>query len=985
MKSLSHTEEKTGVHQMEYRTIEKNGHLKAAKDREQISVSINAASKTLFSVCIYLLLASVLFPFPSQAQGLPFFQNYLREDYHANSMNFDVTTDNKGNVYLANFEGMLYYDNAKWRHLLTPDMTRVTTTVRSDDGTIWVGGYKFFGKVHRKDNGEICLQRVGDADLFNSEVSEIYMRNGKIRFIAREGAIFQVDGDSVSLVKRISQSSAEIGLLDVIDVEAAERGDDDIIKKDEVFEEPLDYGLKAVIKKGVGLSIVNDKHEELYTISSSNGLCSNNIVYISYDGHGTLWGATGKGVFSINIPSAFSRFTSNEGLIGSVFSIETIDNTLYVGTDEGLSRQQGMQFVPVSNINHACWSLTKSGSGLLAATSEGVYRIYPDGSSKQLTIPNSLYVLDNGTNFYCGELDGVYLYSADGSSRKKVCAIEGVSKMIRNYDGTIWMKSIYGMVGIIQPGKDTFNLYNTKEQTESMHSLVSINGKVEVIDPETTNPFPYPLFSYTDDNGVCWLTNNEGKGLYGWKDGKRLSDINLLLTPLNDYIIHAVYRRGDELYIGSNNGLFIVNTKAQEPYLSLKPDLHIRSITLGSDSVLWGGFGDMPEELPTLKYNEHNLAFSFSLSKTPIIGKNLYRYRLNDGRWSSWSTNTEASFINLSHGNYIFHVQARDAMNRMSAIVSIEFQISPPFYLRWYMILFYALILMALIYLLVQARLRKLEKDKELLEVIVKDRTAEVVRLEKMATVGKLTQGLIDRILNPLNYINNFSKLSEGLIKDVKTNIEDEKDNMGQDNYDDTMDVLDMLTSNLQKVSEHGQNTSRTLKAMEEMLKDRSGGIVPMDLVPIIRQDEEMFDAYYMEEIAQYGIKTTFDCPEGPININGNADQLSKTIMSLLRNAVYAVKKKMQQTQFTPEITLKVTVDENQVQVSIRDNGIGIEDSIQHKIFDPFFTTKTTSEASGVGLYLSREIIQNHGGDISVASVKNEYCEFTFNIPVKKS
>ena len=70
--------------------------------------------------------------------------------------------------------------------------------------------------------------------------------------------------------------------------------------------------------------------------------------------------------------------------------------------------------------------------------------------------------------------------------------------------------------------------------------------------------------------------------------------------------------------------------------------------------------------------------------------------------------------------------------------------------------------------------------------------------------------------------------------------------------------------------------------------------------------------------------------------------------------------------------------------VTIRDNGIGIEDAIIGKIFDPFFTTKSTSEAAGVGLYLSREIVQNHGGDIQVKSVKDEYSEFIITLPAKK-
>jgi len=301
--------------------------------------------------------------------------------------------------------------------------------------------------------------------------------------------------------------------------------------------------------------------------------------------------------------------------------------------------------------------------------------------------------------------------------------------------------------------------------------------------------------------------------------------------------------------------------------------------------------------------------------------------------------------------------------------------------------------------------------EKDRLEKVVQERTAEVVkqkdeieeksksleialdelnnaqneliRQEKMATVGKLTQGLIDRILNPLNYINNFSKLSEGLVKDIEANIEDDKDNMDSENYEDTIDVLGMLRGNLQKVGEHGQNTTRTLKAMEEMLKDRSGGIVSMDLVPILRQDEDMLNNYYADDIRQYGIKIRFDIPQTAISLDGNPEQLSKTMMSLLGNSVYAVVKKAQREQYQPEIIVSVSEKTaDHVEITIRDNGIGIEPTIINKIFDPFFTTKTTGEAAGVGLYLSHEIIQNHHGSISVKSEKNVYTEFIITLPL---
>ena len=109
---------------------------------------------------------------------------------------------------------------------------------------------------------------------------------------------------------------------------------------------------------------------------------------------------------------------------------------------------------------------------------------------------------------------------------------------------------------------------------------------------------------------------------------------------------------------------------------------------------------------------------------------------------------------------------------------------------------------------------------------------------------------------------------------------------------------------------------------------------------------------------------------------------LSKTIINLLGNAVYAVVRKAQKISYTPEVSLTATVTDGHFVLKIRDNGIGIEEKVIGKIFDPFFTTKTSGEAAGVGLYLSREIIQNHKGDISVASVKDEYTEFTINLPI---
>ena len=930
------------------------------------------------------LTSVLLIPLTSNAQGIPFIRNFASDEYHANSTNFDIETDGSGNVFVANFEGLLYYDFAEWRIIHTPGITRTTVAFKASDNNIWVGGYNYFGKIVRKPNGEITLKRIGSEKLFKGEVTEIYEEEGELKFIVNNGNIYKVKDDQVSIVKEIDKESLRIGMLDVVDLDALSRGDEDVVKNDTIIKKELGNGITVYVMKNSGLLVKDEKRNSTYTITDANGLCSNNITYAAYDGRGHFWGSTNKGLFVVQLPSALTHFTSNEGLNGTVLTIGELNGKIYAGTDDGLYRQEGYKFVLVPGMPHACWNLHKRGNALLAATADGIFKINADGSTRQLTKANSMAVLDDGDVIYSGEINGIYSVQADGQNRKKICNLENTRKIVKDKSGTIWAQGLYGSVWFKKAGDTRFQLYKAREKSETMLSVVMTESKAVIVSEIAQKPFPYPLESFTDSKGVTWLTDKEGKNLYRWKDGKRLSDMDKFLMPLKDVTIHSIFTRGNELWLGNDDGLFVIDTDITDPQLTSTPKMFIRSVTLGSDSILWGGFGEMPEKLPDLSYNDKGLTFTFSTDYPSIAGETMYRYRLNNGSWSAWSSSTSASFANLSYGDYTFSVQALDITNQETETASIKFKVNPPFYYRWYMIILYFLLMILLAYGIFRLRLRRLKMDKIRLENLVKERTSEVVRLEKMATAGKLTQGLIDRILNPLNYINNFSKLSEGLIKDVKANIEDEKEHMNEDNYEDTVDVLDMLTGNLQKVSEHGQNTTRTLKAMEEMLKDRSGGIVPMDLTAVIHQNEEMLNGYYKKEIAENNIKTVFDLPEQHLQIEGNAEQLSKVIMSMLSNSVYALVKKAQKTSFTPEISLKATKTDKAVVITVHDNGIGIEDTIIEKLFDPFFTTKTTSEAAGVGLYLSREIVQNHGGDITVKSVKDEYSEFTITLPYKK-
>ncbi len=952
----------------------------------------------IFCTIFFLSLAAT-------AQGLPFIRHFNTDDYKAHAMNFDLDIDKNGIVYVANFEGLLYYDNVKWQTLHTSGISRLTVVFCDSKNNVWVGGYNYFGKIFVKSNGTLGLQDLSRKIKLTGEVLEIWEEeSGELFFISNNGYLYEVKDNQIIPKDKVSKHTINIGLTDIIDSDVLINEGKAKVLEDTLTCEPLHNGLSAVVRKGLGLSILDKGGRTLYTIDETTGLPNNNIIYVCYDQHGTLWGVMDNEIFAIALPSAYSHFTNNDGLSEGVISITKFKNTIYAGTLNGLFKLQGTRFENIGIGNFACWQFSTTANRLLAATATGIYQIKPEGTYTLISPEGSLSVFDAGDVIYSGEMDGLYTMTPDGKNRKKVCNLEKVSKIIRDNQGVLWIQNVYGKVWK-QNADKTFKPYHESAE-EATAALVQLGNTIHAIDAEATTPIPFPHFSYYDGD-ITWLTNNEGTQLYGWRNGQEVKDQDYLY-PFKNIMINTMLHDNHQLWLGNNNGFSIIDTSVNDPAFQMKPKVFIRSVSLGNDSILWGGFGPVPEEI-LLDSKDRSLNFTYALDYLPVVNTALYRYQLNDGRWSAWTTEQSISFHNLPYGNYTLKVQGRNGFGHITDITEISFSIAFPYYLKWYMIILYLLIAGYILYLIYRMRVRMLEKEKIRLEQVVQERTAEIVkqkdeiqekseslektltelhsaqsqliRQEKMATVGKLTQGLIDRILNPLNYINNFSKLSEGLVKDVEANIEDEKDNMSEDNYEDTIDVLGMLKGNLQKVGEHGQNTTRTLKAMEEMLKDRSGGIVAMDIIKVIQQDQKIVGTYYNAQISEQHINVVFNYPSEPVMVKGNPELLSKVIMSLLGNSFYAVGKKFSRGDYNPEVSMKTTVNDSQVIMVVHDNGIGIEETIIGKIFDPFFTTKTTGEAAGIGLYLSHDIIQNYGGTITVESVKDQFTDFTITLP----
>ncbi len=104
-----------------------------------------------------------------------------------------------------------------------------------------------------------------------------------------------------------------------------------------------------------------------------------------------------------------------------------------------------------------------------------------------------------------------------------------------------------------------------------------------------------------------------------------------------------------------------------------------------------------------------------------------------------------------------------------------------------------------------------------------------------------------------------------------------------------------------------------------------------------------------------------------------------------LTNAFYAVNEKKKQLKGTFEPTVEVRSKRvgDKVEISVKDNGLGIPQKVLDKILQPFFTTKPTGQGTGLGLSLSYDIIKTHGGELKVETKEGAGAEFVIQLPLK--
>jgi signal transduction histidine kinase len=261
---------------------------------------------------------------------------------------------------------------------------------------------------------------------------------------------------------------------------------------------------------------------------------------------------------------------------------------------------------------------------------------------------------------------------------------------------------------------------------------------------------------------------------------------------------------------------------------------------------------------------------------------------------------------------------------------------------------------------------------------------ANLIQSEKMASLGQLTAGIAHEIKNPLNFVNNFAGLSVELLDELKEVAEPVLAGMSKDARAEFGETIEMITSNLDKIAEHGKRADGIVKSMLSHSRGGTGDWQESNINALV--EEALNLAYHGARAQDKEFNVTLERDFAPITqpIELVPQDVTRVFLNLFGNGFYATKKRhLGGAVRDHRPTLRVSTRDlgEAVEIKVRDNGTGIPSEVRDKLFQPFFTTKPTGEGTGLGLSISYDIVtQQHGGSIDVESEPGAFTEFTVRL-----
>jgi signal transduction histidine kinase/ligand-binding sensor domain-containing protein len=563
-----------------------------------------------------------------------------------------------------------------------------------------------------------------------------------------------------------------------------------------------------------------------------------------------------------------------------------------------------------------------------------------------------------------------------------------VNHLFVNSRGHVWVSKTNGLVRF-DPETGDITMYN---QHNGLRHLIVL-GTLE------------------DDEGMMWILTRYGISRlnpntgsirnYGRDDGLRPVRMNT----------HSFYKRENgELMFGGVGGLSYFHPEdireSDDP-----PLISLTRLETGETRVNLSG-GQTTEEPIDIQWNSNSVYLEYVSVNFRNPGETTYSYKLegfhND--WVDAGTRRFAQFSNLPPGSYTYHVRAVNADGITSTeTASVFFTVLPPWWRTWWAYGIYLMFLIAGIITVdriqrrrVQQKEREKAREKELaqakeiekayqnLEVAHENLKAaqdQLVQQEKLASLGQLTAGIAHEIKNPLNFVNNFSEVSEEMITELI-------EALGKGDIDESLALSKDIGANLRKIHEHGSRADGIVKSMLMHSRGGDGKMEPTLLNPLIKEYVNL--AFHGMRAGKESINVDIDLQldESIGEVPLIAEDFSRVILNLCNNAFDACAERSRsamrekvtgdggpRTGYVPKLTVRTKSDNGTVSIEIEDNGHGIPDEIKDKILQPFFTTKKGTQGTGLGLSITHDIVKAHGGVLNISTQAGKRTTFTIELP----
>ncbi|MGB2924200.1 MAG: transporter substrate-binding protein [Limnothrix sp.] len=291
---------------------------------------------------------------------------------------------------------------------------------------------------------------------------------------------------------------------------------------------------------------------------------------------------------------------------------------------------------------------------------------------------------------------------------------------------------------------------------------------------------------------------------------------------------------------------------------------------------------------------------------------------------------------------------------------------------------------------------KSLRKDKDSLEQRVKERTQDLestlstlkdtqiqlIQTEKMSSLGQMVAGIAHEVNNPINFIYGNTRHLHEYVTDLTELI-----SLYTKAYSPTTEIelkqqeidLDFLLEDIHKIVNSIDVGTGRVKQLVSSLRNFSrldeSEVKDVDLhegleSTLVILGHRLRSDY--EVVKDYGELPLIRCYPA---------QLNQVFTNIIANAIDAMSETRQEHKKLVIETRAIASDK--VQISFKDNGLGMTQNVCDKIFDPFFTTKTIGKGTGLGLGICFQIVQKHQGKIEVISTPNEGTEFIVTLPVK--